>query len=90
MVRAIRESLRVETEGAIEIRHPGLEQGARAEVIILLEPVAPANDVERGAPLWQVLDDIGGAVPDEEWRKVPADLSKNLDHYLYGAPKSEE
>jgi hypothetical protein len=90
MVRAIRESLRVETDGTIEIRHPELERGARAEVIILLEPVVPAIAVEHEAPIWQVLDDIGGSVPDEEWRKVPADLSMNLDHYLYGAPKREE
>ena len=27
-------------------------------------------------------------VPDAEWQSFPADLSKNLDHYLYGAQKS--
>ncbi len=26
-------------------------------------------------------------VPDEEWAKLPPDLSDNLDHYIYGAPK---
>ena len=26
-------------------------------------------------------------VPQEELDKIPTDLSENLDHYLYGAPK---
>ena len=30
---------------------------------------------------------IGAQVPRAHWRKVPADLSVNLDHYLYGFPK---
>ena len=27
-------------------------------------------------------------VPKEEWDRLPADLSDNLDHYVYGTPKS--
>jgi len=34
--------------------------------------------------------ELGASIPDEEWAKVPADLAKNLDHYLYGAPKEED
>jgi hypothetical protein len=26
-------------------------------------------------------------VPKEEWDRLPADLSDNLDHYVYGTPK---
>lgn len=33
---------------------------------------------------------ISQQIPDEQWQKLPADLSKNLDHYLYGADKIEE
>lgn len=29
-------------------------------------------------------------VPAEEWAELPADLSVNLDHYLYGVPKQVE
>ncbi len=25
--------------------------------------------------------------PQEEWDKLPTDLAKNIDHYLYGAKK---
>lgn len=40
--------------------------------------------------VWEIGEEITRSVPDEEWAKLPADLSKNLDHYLYGAPKVEE
>jgi len=38
----------------------------------------------------QFVEDISAQVPREEWEKLPSDLSKNLDHYLYGSPKDEE
>jgi len=38
----------------------------------------------------QFVEDISTQVPREEWEKLPSDLSKNLDHYLYGSPKDEE
>jgi hypothetical protein len=34
-----------------------------------------------------MIDEIRAQVPEEEWKKLPIDLSKNVDHYLYGAPK---
>jgi hypothetical protein len=40
-------------------------------------------------PVWEEVLEIGAGVPQEEWAKVPADLSINLHHYLYGAPKEE-
>ena len=40
-------------------------------------------------PIWEVLAEMGAKIPDEEWAKIPKDLSKNLDHYLYGAPKEK-
>jgi hypothetical protein len=39
-------------------------------------------------PIWEVFaatDDI----PDEEWEKLPTDLSTQHDHYLYGTPKRQ-
>jgi hypothetical protein len=33
---------------------------------------------------------IASEVPESEWERVPCDLSKNLDHYLYGAKKIQE
>jgi hypothetical protein len=41
-------------------------------------------------PIWERVADISAQVPLEEWAKVPKDLSKNVDHYLYGSPKEDE
>jgi hypothetical protein len=40
MTRAIRERVTVEHEGVIEIHHPELAVGIKAEVIVLVEPSA--------------------------------------------------
>jgi len=41
-------------------------------------------------PIWDLAADIAAEVPDSEWQKVPADLSKNVDHYLYRTSREEE
>jgi hypothetical protein len=41
-------------------------------------------------PIWEEVMELGASIPDEEWAKVPTDLAKNLDHYLYGSPKEED
>lgn len=30
-----------------------------------------------------IIDDLISQVPDEEWQKIPHDLSSNIDEYLY-------
>ncbi len=37
--------------------------------------------------IWDKLDERLKNVPAEEFAEIPADASRNLDHYLYGAPK---
>ena len=39
--------------------------------------------------LWRRLAAIGDAVPDEDWAKLPRDLSKNFDHYAHGSPRQD-
>jgi len=51
---------------------------------ILLNPYPPAEDQES---LSEIIIRLGQQVPPEEWSRVPTDLSINLDHSLYGAPK---
>lgn len=41
-------------------------------------------------PFLQFVEEISAQIPTEEWAKLPNDLSKNIDHYLYGSPKDEE
>ena len=87
MVREIREQILIEEDGALEVHHPDLAAGAKADVIIRVQVGEPA----RGG-MSSVLDaasEAASLVPDEEWALLPRDLSKHLDHYLYGGPKGE-
>jgi len=38
-------------------------------------------------PLEQVLRVMPKDVPAEEWDSLPADLTDDMDHYLYGTPE---
>lgn len=38
-------------------------------------------------PLLARLFELAGQVPKEDWKRLPRDLSYNLDHYIYGVPK---
>jgi ribosomal protein S30 len=40
-------------------------------------------------PIWEIAEEIAATIPHSEWAKVPTDLSKNVHHYLHGAPKEE-
>ncbi len=48
------------------------------------------NQSSNKRPIWERVVDISAQVPPEEWAKLPKDLSKNVDHYLYGSPKEDE
>ncbi len=39
--------------------------------------------------LGAAIDKITASIPPEAWDVLPRDLSKNVDHYLYGSPKQE-
>jgi antitoxin (DNA-binding transcriptional repressor) of toxin-antitoxin stability system len=64
----------------------------RAGEEIVIEHDSRPVAVMRPAPPAQPLDKIFAAiaqdVPDEDWERVPTDLSKNHDHYLYGTSKA--
>ncbi len=45
--------------------------------------------VEGAVPVWRVAVELGERVSEDVWADVPTDLSKNIDHYLYGSPKGE-
>lgn len=60
-----------------------LPEGARVELTLVSE--SPSNDEDR--PIEDVLAEIAARNPESEWEKLPADLSDQLDHYIYGTPK---
>jgi len=49
---------------------------------------AAAPELSSNQSMDRVFASIVSDIPDEDWQEVPADLSQNLDHYLYGAPKA--
>ncbi|HEY2548855.1 MAG TPA: hypothetical protein VGI46_22450 [Candidatus Acidoferrum sp.] len=74
---AILESLGFET------RYAG-EPGRRRQTSEL-----PEERVGTGS-IFDAISEIRESVPDDDWKKLPTDLSKNVDHYLYGTKKSRE
>jgi hypothetical protein len=62
-------------------------KGHRLKVIVLHpEPKVEADRPPPGS-IEEVVESLSAQVPDEEWDKLPADLSQNLDHYIYGTTK---
>lgn len=54
----------------------------------LKQPTAhTAMAVHTGKPIWEEIEDITAAVPDEEFLKLPADGAVQHDHYIYGLQK---
>ena len=89
----IRKRVTIEPGGLIEVRDPVLLDGAEAELVINVEPPAEES-VQKKKPksrsVLQAIVEIGASIPLEEWDKLPRDLSKHTDHYLYGTPRREE
>ena len=44
---------------------------------------------KRSPELWERLVALSEQIPQEELASFPTDGARNLDHYLYGAPKQE-
>ena len=66
-----------ETRYATEQRPMGLEEKE--------EP----SEKESGSIL-EMVSAITKELPEGEWERVPADLSKNVDHYLYGSKRTDQ
>jgi hypothetical protein len=52
-------------------------------------PHGEASEKESGSIL-EMVSAITREVPEREWERVPADLSKNVDHYLYGSKRTDQ
>jgi hypothetical protein len=48
-----------------------------------------ASEKESGSIL-EMVSAVTREVPEREWERVPADLSINVDHYLYGSKKTDK
>ena len=57
----------------------GKADGLPPDAAINLDPNAPTIE--------EKLRDIWADVSEEEWNRLPPDLTDHLDHYIYGTPK---
>ena len=48
-------------------------------------PAPPHGDADR--PIWEVIEEENRSIPPEVWAELPADLSEQHDHYIYGTPR---
>lgn len=68
----------------------GKSRSLRSVVELTIVSAEEARVPADHRPIWEIVMELGASIPEEEWAKVPTDGAKNLDHYLYGAPKEEE
>ena len=58
------------------------------KVRVLVYPAnANSGEAPDTRPIAEVLAKIAAAIPADELAKLPPDLTDQLDHYVYGAPK---
>ena len=81
----------IEQELIEKVRALPLEK--QKKVLSYAEELRQQNGGE-GSPvedltIWEMVKDVILEVPAEAWEELPKDGSRNVDHYLYGAPKRE-
>ncbi len=76
---------------AVEIlRRLGFEtRYAREQGEMGIKGTEEASEKESESIL-EMVSAITREVPEREWERVPADLSKNVDHYLYGSKRTDK
>lgn len=68
-------------------RYRSADEVVREALELLHAQETPASRSEKTSQsVADVFASIADEVPDQEWAGVPSDLSKNVDHYLYGSP----
>src|SRR5262249_32167294 len=73
----------------IERRVPEGERSAFIRQAIEDRLAVLRTETQSEKPIWERIMEAAKAIPEEEWKRLPADASVNIDHYLYGAPKRQ-
>ncbi len=78
----------IEIEGTAEEIAAQLPRwrGRRVRLSVLPDSVDIAANTDPRS-IEEKIAAIMAEVPEEDWAKLPPDLSDNLDHHIYGAPK---
>jgi hypothetical protein len=82
-------SLRVKGRGQFTHQEGAVKKVIKVDHVDVI-PVGTVDYDEKARPVWELISEIGEQVPEKEWDQVPNDLSKELDHYLYGATRSDQ
>jgi Arc/MetJ-type ribon-helix-helix transcriptional regulator len=64
-----------------------LVQRLRQEQAQAQPAASQSQAVPTDKPIWEVIEDENRSIPPEVWDSLPADLSEQHDHYIYGTPK---
>ena len=76
------------------LRVGGRGHFSNAGSLVRIDPVEWIGSPNATAPpprpsIWNALTQLAVEMPQQERDSIPDDLSRNLDHYLYGAPKQD-
>jgi hypothetical protein len=84
-----RETFRLRIQGRARYSKDGLPKRItrvdRLERLLADVPYDPSHK-----PIWEVIEELLGDVPEEEFAKLPRDGATQHDHYIYGSPKRKE
>jgi hypothetical protein len=86
-------ALREHASRRLHLRGRGeFQRGGKLKRIVSVKHLSVKSTREKpynatAKPIWEIAKEIGAQIPAEEWARVPTDLARNLDHYLYGAAK---
>ncbi len=89
VTRALKEhaSLRLRVKGTAEFQPDGKLKSIVSVSELAVHHVGEVSFDPTARPIWEIIEEIGAAVPAEAWDNVPTDGAQNLDHYLYGHAK---
>jgi hypothetical protein len=54
-----------------------------------LAPIGAETYDDSVPPVWEVVSRLGSEAPPGTWDDVPSDLSRRVDEYVYGSPRTE-
>ena len=80
-------TLRIQVIGKGDISPQGKPLRIKQVQKLQIQTIGKVPYDDFASPIEDVLEELARKVPEEEWKKLPSDLTDNLDNYLYGKPK---
>jgi hypothetical protein len=75
----------------VVVPEAGVPEPARSSEHASARAAGPADAYDapdgEGTSIESEILEMSRRIPEEEWSRVPADLTDQLDHYIYGTPK---